>query len=161
MAYFGKLLSNDLLMHAIRSANGTLRDGQGRPLTLTTMRMQEDGSIPKNGGEYHRAKRRRLFKHNPLCHWCHQPMVLIERGPGKPNVKVNPDEATIEHLDARHSPERGKHPGEVRQVLAHHRCNNERDRQQTAALPIQTLWERSGQIIDIARRAGALQGEIS
>lgn len=157
MAYFGRLLSNDLLIHAIRSAKPALKCAQGKPLTLVTMRRRKNGSLAKKG-EYMRHKRQQLFKEQGgLCHWCRETMVLIERVPGGIWIRQRPDEATIEHLDPRYSPERGKHPGEVRQVLACSKCNNERAARDILAMPIQTRWEMSwANFVDIAKRSGAL-----
>lgn len=64
--------------------------------------------------------------------------------------------ATIDHLDSRNGSERGKHYGKFRHVLACRRCNQERASREVAAMPRQTLWERSLQIYDIAKRSGAI-----
>lgn len=159
MAYFGLLLSNELLLHAIRSAKPALTDGQGRPVTAVTLRRKANGAL-RSGGDYLRHKRRELFKEQKgLCHWCREPMTLIERTDkkqGEPKIKRRPDEATIEHLDPRYSPERGKHAGEIRQVLACSSCNNVRANEDVKRLPIQTRWEWSGQLYHLAMLTGAL-----
>src|SRR3990167_4514858 len=101
-----------------------------------------------------RWQRERLWNFNPRCHWCGQVTVLPGYHGRMKDIKDN--WATIEHLDARHSPERGMHFGEFRHVLACWKCNNERDQRETKAIPVQTLWERNGQLYDIAKRSGAL-----
>jgi len=52
--------------------------------------------------------------------------------------------ATIDHIDPKGSRERGKHAGEYRKVLSCIKCNNERDKEFTASLPIEELHKRSG-----------------
>ena len=74
-----------------------------------------------------------------LCYYCNQPMDLIEGHTKTPP----PHMATFEHLDDRWSPERGKHPGEFRVVLACLRCNNARNRQREAEVGIEILRERA------------------
>lgn len=89
------------------------------------------------------AKRAKLWReHNGRCHWCPRVTQLLRRGPreGQPPL----DMATIDHLDDRFSPERGRHPGKRRQVLACWECNNRRARESEAAQPIKALWKRAG-----------------
>jgi hypothetical protein len=105
------------------------------------------------GNHYERAQRRWLWTREPHCCYCGVLTVLP--------AKYDPDRpfdtmATVEHLDPRLSPERGKHPGKFRKVIACWKCNNERNRAFTASLPRQTLWEQSRQIYGIAKMAGAL-----
>lgn len=155
MAYFGKLLSNELLKHAIRTTP-SLKDAQGKPLTLVTLRRKADGSLRTNGAHL-RHKRRRLYKEQGgACYYCKGRMVLVERQPGDSN-RCRRNEATIEHLDPRYSPERGKRGGEQRQVLACMGCNTERSRKDILAMSIQARWEMSwANFMDIAKRSGAL-----
>lgn len=105
--------------------------------------------------DHKRWQLRRLWGKDKRCHWCKLPTVLLDRS-GDKKIKRRPDEATIDHLDPRHSPERGKHEGEFRRVLACLKCNGERDKQQLAAMPIQELWERGFSIYGIAKTSGAL-----
>lgn len=108
----------------------------------------------KNKGQRIKWQRQRLWQINPHCYWCKRETVLPEyhgrMGRPKPNW------ATLEHLDARHSKERGKHGGEFRHVLACWKCNNDRDQRELKALPIQTLWEMSSKIYQIAKASGAI-----
>lgn len=107
-----------------------------------------------NKGERIKWQRRRIWEVNPRCHWCQCVTILPDYHArmGRPNPKW----ATIEHLDARHSKERGKHPREFRHVLACWKCNNDRDRRELKALPIQSLWEMNGHFYQIAKATGAL-----
>ena len=112
-----------------------------------------------NGQEHKRWQLRKMWNFDKRCHWCKKPTVLIERHErkkGEPKVRHRPDEATIDHLDPRHSNERGKHKGEYRRVLSCLKCNGERDRRALSELPIHTLWEMNGSLYDIAKRSGAL-----
>ena len=51
---------------------------------------------------------------------------------------------TLDHLDDRYSPERGKSRGERRIVMACWKCNNERNIARQAALPKAVLHEKCG-----------------
>lgn len=95
------------------------------------------------------------------CWWCNR-MTVLPRARGQTHRKVFPDnEATIEHLDSRLSPERGRHSGRYRRVMACRRCNNERARKEAATVAIQTIWQRSGSFIGIACMAGAFRTEVA
>lgn len=76
---------------------------------------------------------------NGLCHWCNQPTRLLKLNGGK----VPDDAATIDHLDSRLNPERGKHKGELRHVMACSKCNQQRARQEELATPIEVIRERA------------------
>lgn len=144
VAYHGKLLSNELLLHAIRSAKPALTDWQGKPITMVTLRRQADGSLRHNG-DYKRHKRRELFKRqHGMCWYCKGRMVLVERVNGGPKIRQHPDEATIEHLYPRYSRERGKHSGKVNIVLAHNRCNSERSASDQRAISRRCRYNRCG-----------------
>lgn len=80
-----------------------------------------------------------------LCHWCKEPMWLAFVGPPK-NEPEFARRATIDHLDDRYSPERGKHGGgkERRRVAACHQCNSTRISEARARMPIEEIRERSG-----------------
>lgn len=100
-----------------------------------------------------RWQRRMLWEMNPHCRFCGVLTVLPEQ---HPSSKPNPVWATIEHLDSRLSPDRGKRPGEFRHTLSCWRCNNQRNYQEHATTPRQTLWERSGHLYWIGKESGAL-----
>ena len=91
------------------------------------------------------SKRRqlaRLFKiQNGLCFWCRKPMTL-ERP--QRHQKPNPRMATIEHLDDRFAPWRGKFSGELRRVVACYECNNHRGSAIQAGVPVEVLRQRAG-----------------
>lgn len=105
--------------------------------------------------DHKRWQLRRLWNFDKRCHWCKQDTVFIDRSGGQKSKRL-PNEATIDHLDPRHSPERGNHEGEYRRVLACNRCNSTRDAVQLAEMPRQSLWELSGSIYGIAKMHGAL-----
>lgn len=88
-------------------------------------------------------KRRQFARQNGLCFYCQNPMRLID-GPLPRGTRTPDDIATFEHLDDRYSPERGKHAGSRRVVLAHHLCNQIRGDARTKALPLTERHERSG-----------------
>lgn len=82
-----------------------------------------------------------------LCHWCESPMTLSYDPPRKDKVP-NPRRATIDHLDDRFDPMRGKHgPQTIRRVAACWKCNNERSRERLRQLmrdnPLE-VWQRAG-----------------
>ncbi len=86
-------------------------------------------------------KRCRLFhEQDGKCHWCKCEMELTLR-PKRGQV-CQPNLATFEHLDDRLSPERGKHPGERRVVLACWECNNQRAYVTQRMTPIEEIRRR-------------------
>jgi hypothetical protein len=111
--------------------------------------------------DHYRWQRRRLWEHDPHCHWCREVTVLPPQYPGKiAKGAARGNWATIDHLDARHSKERGKHVGEFRRVLACLECNNRRDREATLQMPVQEKWLACGNLYKIAKLSGALN-EVS
>jgi len=95
---------------------------------------------PKNG-ERRRRKRAHLHRRQGgRCYWCGCLTILIENNdPGN-----QPDDlATLDHLDDRFSPERGKRSGEWRIVMACRLCNNERGIIREAMQPVEELRRRS------------------
>lgn len=96
-----------------------------------------------------RQERRRRFKvrlwqeQNGLCYWCDSPMDLVF-DPPKSKTPMDGNLATFDHLDDKFSPERGKHDGEIRTMLACLSCNNKRGAISQAAQPIEELWKRAG-----------------
>lgn len=100
-------------------------------------------------------QREHLLKKYPYCHWCEIRLVSV-RVIGK-NKHYPANMATIDHLDPRGSPQRGQYPpGQRRRVLACLSCNNNRDRKRVAEIPIQSRWEKYGQLYSIAKYTGAL-----
>ncbi len=97
-------------------------------------------------------KRRKLLlrweQQKTLCHWCNKETVLIMRSPGTKDCPKRLDEATIDHLRSRYHPDRQElNPNhEIRQVMACWKCNNERNTLEEAAVPIEELHRRSGQL---------------
>lgn len=156
MAYAGRILSNALLLHAKTSAR---EPWSLYPEHRPAKRPAEPVPHPRDArtkSTYNKWRRACMFKRDPLCHWCRIPMVLVERTKGVVIDSV-PNEATIDHLDPRGSPERGKHGGEIRQVLACWSCNAKRNDEFQSSIPTQTWWERDRRrFIDIAKRSGAL-----
>lgn len=79
-----------------------------------------------------RRQKLALFeRQNGLCFYCKQHMILSFAPPT--HAKENPRRATLEHLDHRWSPDRGRHSGEYRRVLACHECNGKRGAEYLAA----------------------------
>jgi hypothetical protein len=95
-------------------------------------------------GEKIRRLRARLFHlQHGLCFWCGTPMRLLVIVGGKCKEHPN-DMCTIDHLEPRWHPMRGKFDGQLRKVAACYKCNNERDRQQLMLIPQELLNEAAG-----------------
>lgn len=104
----------------------------------------------------HRRRQRALMwkLQGGRCFWCDRLTVLPPVGEGR--RKFIPDnEATIDHLDSRLSPERGRHPGKYRRVMACLLCNNRRREWNVRLLP-QDQWRQCGNLYSIAKMSGAL-----
>lgn len=103
----------------------------------------------------HRQQRALMWKlQGGRCFWCGCRTVLPPKG--RSRGRSAPDnEATTDHLDSRLSPERGKHPGKYRRVMACRRCNNTRKEWGVSMLP-QDYWQRCGNIYGMAKMTGAL-----
>jgi 5-methylcytosine-specific restriction endonuclease McrA len=89
-----------------------------------------------------KRRRRELFHaQGGCCHWCKEPMRLIEDNPGGGCPK---DMATIDHLRDRFHPERRQPPrGEERYVAACWNCNNKRGAVRQAELGKPELQRRA------------------
>lgn len=74
-----------------------------------------------------RQKLRLFARQQGKCHYCKQPMLLSFAPPTHKSTPRNL--ATLEHLDHKFSPDRGKHSGEHRRVLACWGCNNDKGRE--------------------------------
>lgn len=91
-------------------------------------------------------RRDRLFRKHPFCHWCGRRLICPR------SLTVNgrlpkgyvPNMATIDHIDSRLSPERGKHPGKVRTVLSCRKCNELRAAAEVERIGIEEERRRSG-----------------
>lgn len=95
-----------------------------------------------NGTEQLRRRKRRLFERQEgRCFWCH---CTMDFGVHRLGRYMPPNLATIDHLDDRFSPERGRHAGEQRTVLACWKCNNDRSIKRHAEIPKEELRRRSG-----------------
>lgn len=95
-----------------------------------------------SGAELLRRRRRRLWhEQGGLCHWCGDMTTLYE--PVQKRRSMPPKMATLDHLDDRLSPERGKHRGKRRTVMACWQCNHERNVEAQRATPRAVLRERS------------------
>jgi hypothetical protein len=93
-------------------------------------------------------RRAYLWKKDPLCQICRVltvlPSTLVsERGIGKENLMkhlpkgVRDRMATIDHLDNRFDPGRGKHSGKERTRLVCWKCNFERGKADYEAIPLE------------------------
>lgn len=67
-------------------------------------------------------KLKTLHSHNPHCHWCGKPTLLIPR---EHHVRAHPDSATRDHVYSQWE-ERRYLPGGKVIVLACHECNGKR-----------------------------------
>ena len=83
--------------------------------------------MPKHA-QLKRQRARLYHEQSGLCWWCHKPMKLIDFRPAK-GIPHPVDMATVEHLDDRHNPDRGKFPVQRRHVVACWFCNNKRGRE--------------------------------
>lgn len=106
--------------------------------------------------KHYRWQREQLWRRDPRCCYCSCVTVLPPADRPMHRKFFPNNEATIEHLDSRLSPERGRHAGEFRRAIACRRCNHARAAAEVAALPLQTKWEASGALAYIARLSGAL-----
>jgi hypothetical protein len=96
-----------------------------------------------------RNRRNRLFAQNPVCHWCgvltshpHEYGAKAQNGLWKlQNPKYHM--ATLDHLDSKLNPNRGKRKGKKRTVLACIECNEYRSYLELTAVPLQELHRRA------------------
>ena len=77
-----------------------------------------------HGNRNYRQCKRLFAQQGGLCHYCKEPMTLERPTRHK---KVADNMATIEHLEDRYDPNRGKFAGQKRHVVACHKCNNGRN----------------------------------
>jgi len=95
-------------------------------------------------------RRRALYRKSPYCAICGRKMRLVKfDGHGRERGKktVDDDLATIDHIYSKLSGRR--HPVQQEQFgkrtrLVCHRCNNELQRKEFAALPREEQWCRTG-----------------
>jgi hypothetical protein len=92
---------------------------------------------------------RRLWKKDPKCHWCGEPtfLILIPEGVELKIGKQHPKMATIDHLYSRYDPERKERfDGEPQTVLACHACNDRRNEEEQAAVPVEERTKRAREL---------------
>ena len=95
-----------------------------------------------NGQTLKLRSRYRLWRaQNGRCHFCGVQTVFPDKGNGKQTPK--PNWATLEHLDDRYSPNRGKYPGDYRRVMACWQCNHDRNVERQKSIPIDELRRRA------------------
>ena len=84
---------------------------------------------------------RRLWEDNPRCFWCDTITVWYANGKGRSPK----DSATIDHLRSRYNESRQEpNPlAHARTVLACWKCNNVRNKEEQARVPIEELWRRA------------------
>ena len=89
----------------------------------------------------------RLFEQQKgLCHYCKSEMVIMPVGHIQ-EKNSPPNRATLEHLDHKLDPNRGKHNGECRRVAACWKCNNEKGDEYIKKLMVENphvIWRRTG-----------------
>ena len=93
-------------------------------------------------GRLWQKKERRFHEQHGLCYYCKEPM-LLQKMPAKAKL-IPRDLCTLEHLDDRYSPDRGKHEGKIRVVAACRKCNSEQNRIRQETLDKALLWQKSG-----------------
>lgn len=91
----------------------------------------------------------RLWQKDNCCHWCKEPTVLVVAPPGQSgkmrHAPMFDERATIDHLNSRLSGQRHEVSDWTElTVLSCSKCNQERNRQEELALPIEELHRRSG-----------------
>lgn len=87
-----------------------------------------------------RKRREKLWLENPRCRFCGiHTLLKSSEGVAQPEKDRL---ATIEHLDSRYKSDRGTHNGE-RTTLACWRCNNDRNKVEQEAIPIEIRHEQS------------------
>ena len=89
-------------------------------------------------GRLSRQRLRLCFEQLWECWWCGRLVQIVECNDGK----LPDDAATIDHLDSRLNPLRGKSRGR-RRVMACHACNHERGAIEEACMPIEQLRQRA------------------
>ena len=102
----------------------------------------------------------KLHKRNPQCHWCPRITTLMLGVNTKATVRQR---ATLDHLDDRFSPMRGRHPrGIERTVLACWDCNHKRgQRRQAALVALQRRKSLAGHIHKAIRQTLAVQPAVA
>jgi hypothetical protein len=94
--------------------------------------------------KFKRQIRRLYERQNGKCHWCGNEMKPPGTFIPASGKRPPPDLCTMEHLDDRWDPMRGKYPGQFRRVAACLACNNGRNTARLKELPIEVLWAASG-----------------
>lgn len=91
-----------------------------------------------------KARRDRLFRQHPYCHWCGVKLVMPKCGP-RMKFPLPDNAATIDHRHGKLDPNRREDfAPENWTVLACHKCNNERGRLDELAAGIDELQRRAG-----------------
>lgn len=84
-------------------------------------------------------RRKRLFEEHPFCYWCGTELIEMPHDEnGKQKLPVPDNAATLDHLRSAWNP---KAPAET--VLACHKCNHTRGREEEKSAGIDVLRERS------------------
>lgn len=99
---------------------------------------------------YIKRLRKRLFLKNPYCPVCGVLMVLSESIPRdvKGQLLYHPDNlCTIDHTYSNYNPERTEENKHLCTIMCH-KCNNEKERKESAHIPIDELRRRSGRGLD-------------
>jgi len=97
-----------------------------------------------------------LHKRDPDCHWCRKPTVLM-RVHTKETVR---NRATLDHLDDRFEPRRGRYKQQERTVLACWDCNHKRgQRRQAECIALQRVKSQAGHIAKAIEQTLRLQQE--
>lgn len=88
-------------------------------------------------------RRMKLWLEDDRCRFCRKPTILAQFSTAEVVARNRDRTATIEHLDSRYNPNRGKSENEERTTLACWRCNNDRNKIEQESIPKEILHERS------------------
>lgn len=86
-----------------------------------------------------RQQRLKLFQRQKgRCHWCGSRMLEPRKAMEWGETPQPPNLCTLDHIDYRLWPERGKHPWKLRKVAACWDCNQIRSRARMSTSPAES-----------------------
>ncbi len=91
-----------------------------------------------------RQRLKNLLKSDPHCYWCGRLVILGNRNrDGKEYTTRPPNMATLDHIISRIN-KKWKKGMRNCLVLSCTECNQKRNKKETAMIPKEELWNRSG-----------------